>query len=107
MTKPKWEHERLMWNYVGFVKNTTDCSGTLTIDEQEVRGSKNNNNYRIYPCISWIFFQVCYGYMKNLSWTFFYLSFWPMYSGGWFFGLIFSLQKVDLYTGKYGTYMKS
>ena len=26
-----------------------------------------------------IFFQVHYGYTKNLPWTFFYLSFWPVY----------------------------
>ena len=26
-----------------------------------------------------IFFQVCYGYKKNLSWTLFDLSFWPMH----------------------------
>ena len=26
-----------------------------------------------------VFFQVCYGYTKNLSWNFFYLSFGPMY----------------------------
>ena len=43
--------------------------------------------------------------MKNVSQPFFALSFLPMYcvSQKRFFGPIFKLEKVDLYTGKYGT----
>ena len=44
-----------------------------------------------------IFFQECYGYTMNLS-----SVSDPWISKGQLFGLIFNLQKVDLYTGKYG-----
>ena len=64
-----------------------------------------NNFLEKLICYLKIFFQVCYGYMKNVSQPFFALSFLPMYcvSQKRFFGPIFKLEKVDLYTGKYGT----
>ena len=49
-----------------------------------------------------IFFQVHYGYTKNLSWTFFITVCEPCVSQGGIFGPIFRLWKVDLHMGKYG-----
>ena len=46
--------------------------------------------------------QLWDNYYAKLSWTFFDLGFWPMYKSRAIFWTDFRLQKVDLYTGKYG-----